>query len=63
MWERGREGESERVKEKETTEGLCGCVCVHVRERKRQRGEKTEGKVAGKAKVTFIKALTLCTSH
>lgn len=49
------------MKEKETTKGLCGCVCVHVREKKTEK--KTEEKVAGKAKVTFINAMTLCTSH
>lgn len=56
--------ESERVKEKETTKGLCGfvcefvCVCAYV-ERKRKKQEK----LVGEGRVTSIKAPTLHTSH
>lgn len=50
------EGESERVKEKETTEGLCGlCVCSCERKKKTEGGgkKKTEEKVAAKPKLPF----------
>lgn len=57
--QRQRAGKREQVKEKEAAEGLCGCVCVHVKGRRKTKNKKDE-KVAGKAKVTFINAVTLC---
>lgn len=49
------------MKEKETTKGtVAACACVLMWDETEGR---TEEEVAGKGRVTFINALTLCSSR